>query len=113
MKLTELDPRWLMIGRDRVGLVFKCPHCQQCYLSCFFHPLPVVARDGVTSQDTVIRAVLTDDQARETPHCAKGALWRATPPAHLATFENLSVTPSIDASKSGHWHGFITDGSAA
>jgi hypothetical protein len=25
-------------------------------------------------------------------------------------FETLSVTPSIDASKSGCWHGFITNG---
>ena len=25
-----------------------------------------------------------------------------------AFIEDLTVTPSIDASKSGHWHGFIT-----
>ena len=25
-------------------------------------------------------------------------------------FSTMSVTPSIDASASGHWHGFITNG---
>lgn len=26
------------------------------------------------------------------------------------SFDNLSLSPSIDASASGHWHGFITNG---
>jgi Spy/CpxP family protein refolding chaperone len=26
------------------------------------------------------------------------------------TFEDLSLTPSIDASHFGHWHGFVTRG---
>jgi Family of unknown function (DUF6527) len=26
------------------------------------------------------------------------------------TFADLTLAPSIDASKSGHWHGFITNG---
>jgi len=26
------------------------------------------------------------------------------------TFDAMTVTPSIDASASGHWHGFITNG---
>jgi len=26
------------------------------------------------------------------------------------SFENMTVTPSIDASGSGHWHGNITNG---
>lgn len=26
------------------------------------------------------------------------------------SFETLSVTPSLDASASGHWHGYITAG---
>lgn len=25
-------------------------------------------------------------------------------------FHNLTLTPSVDASKVGHWHGFITNG---
>jgi hypothetical protein len=26
------------------------------------------------------------------------------------TFENMSFSPSVDASASGHWHGYVTDG---
>jgi hypothetical protein len=26
------------------------------------------------------------------------------------TFEDLTLTPSIDVSAAGHWHGFITNG---
>lgn len=29
------------------------------------------------------------------------------------TFETLTLTPSIDASAYGHWHGFITRGEVA
>lgn len=25
-------------------------------------------------------------------------------------FRTLTLTPSVDASKAGHWHGFITNG---
>lgn len=27
--------------------------------------------------------------------------------------DNVTITPSIDASKAGHWHGFITNGQIA
>ena len=35
-----------------------------------------------------------------------GCLW------HMSgnDFSDMSITPSIDASISGHWHGFITGG---
>lgn len=29
------------------------------------------------------------------------------------TFETLTIKPSVDASASGHWHGFVTAGEAA
>jgi hypothetical protein len=35
-----------------------------------------------------------------------GVLWQRTGD----DFEDLTLTPSIDASNSGHWHGFITGG---
>jgi hypothetical protein len=27
-----------------------------------------------------------------------------------ASFSDVTLTPSVDASQAGHWHGFITDG---
>jgi hypothetical protein len=37
------------------------------------------------------------------------------PPGHLwhreeEDFEKISLSPSVDASASGHWHGFVTNG---
>lgn len=40
--------------------------------------------------------------------CSREALWTFEPVD--ATFENLTVKPSLDASMAGHWHGFITNG---
>ena len=33
-------------------------------------------------------------------------LWKRTG----ENFETLTLTPSVDASAEGHWHGFITNG---
>jgi len=35
-----------------------------------------------------------------------GYLWQRTG----ETFEDMTLSPSIDASNSGHWHGHITNG---
>lgn len=37
----------------------------------------------------------------------EGRRWRVTAGD---TFQTLTVAPSIDASQSGHWHGFIQSG---
>ena len=31
-------------------------------------------------------------------------------PGKGETFETLTLTPSVDASAAGHWHGHVTDG---
>ena len=99
MRLTELKPRWaadydILIGdhvvhdENRVGmaLTFECPHCRTTRLGVFFRN-PV---DGKAHSDDY-------DNAH---------LWMRTGD----TFETLSLSPSIDASASGHWHGYITGG---
>lgn len=97
MKLTDLDPRWacdadIVIGgvarhyegRQGMAVSFECPHCRECRLAVWFaNPI-----DGLPP---------TDDATK---------LWQRTG----ETFETLTLTPSIDASKDGHWHGFITGG---
>lgn len=97
MKLTDLDPRWgvdadIVIGgvnrhdpdRHGMGITFDCPHCRTMRLAVFFaNPI-----DGKAPSDDATR------------------LWQRTG----ESFENLSLSPSIDASKHGHWHGFITNG---
>lgn len=95
MKLTDLDPRWFVLerGGPRVGVSFLCPHCRRERLAVAFHHAGHELID-----DSYIRA-----HAPQTQH-----IWAMTGDS----FENMSLSPSVDASKSGHWHGFITNGQA-
>ncbi len=114
MKLTELDPRWLVVDGKRLGMVFKCPHCQKDWLSCFFVPMPHIAgQDLHDCQYALFATVLPDVDTHEIVPCRRGFAWSSTPPPDQATFENISITPSLDASASGHWHGHVTDGAIA
>ena len=93
MQLTDLDPRWIGdgIGGARIGLSFDCPHCRTQRLAVPFHSSAIeYLVDGVT----VARG------------WDVGHIWDMTG----SSFEDLTLTPSVDASSSGHWHGFITNG---
>jgi len=97
MRFTELEPRWgvdadIVIGgvnqhfegRLGMGVTFLCPHCKATRLAVFFaNPI-----DGLPP---------TDDATH---------LWQRTG----EDFETLTLSPSIDASAHGHFHGFITNG---
>lgn len=92
MKLTDLDPDWLYeAGRSGMGLMFLCPHCalsaRRQYLGVWF-------------------ANPVDGGAPAPPAALPLPRWRRTG----ETFETLTLTPSIDVSAAGHWHGFITNG---
>ena len=113
MRLTELDPKWLLIDGRRAGLVFRCPHCQNCYLSCFFVPMPHICGDDLDCQYALFAQVIPEDQLLDTVPCKRDFAWTSSPAAEEATFENISITPSLDASASGHWHGHVTNGSIA
>jgi hypothetical protein len=111
MKLTALDPRWLVVDGHRLGIVFRCPHCEGCYLSCFFTPMPRIAGDDYHDcQYALFATVLPESDVHEVVPCKRNYAWVCSPPVEQASFETLSVTPSLDASASGHWHGHITNG---
>jgi hypothetical protein len=42
-----------------------------------------------------------------------GLEWTISGDEDCTSFDNVSLTPSVDASKYGHWHGMITDGMCA
>jgi hypothetical protein len=92
MKLIDLDPSWWnvqMPGRSGMGLVFLCPCCRSQYLGVWFaNPL--------------------DGGAPAPIEMMPAPRWKRVG----ETFETLTLTPSIDASRSDgkHWHGFITNG---
>ncbi len=99
MRLTELSPEW--IG-DKKGIMFLCPCCRKTELTCYFEPTPMKSQ------------MITAAKMRPNNH---GDIVPVNPASAWVRqgddFDTLSITPSVDASKSGHWHGFITNGEAS
>lgn len=105
MKLIDLDPRWYVDGEDPaprngMGITFWCPHCRKVRLGVSFaNPI-----DGGRPEHMVPH------------HDGHGQIVNASPPEWTRvgdTFETLTLSPSINASASGHWHGFIQNGAIA
>jgi hypothetical protein len=96
VKLIDLDPRWFSRAGDvRHGISFECPCC--------------VGTDKGTRLAVAIHVDGTnfDPDPSNAQQFATGEhVWNVTG----SSFEDLSLTPSVDASKHGHWHGFITAG---
>lgn len=100
--LTRLAPEWIgeyVDGVDtgrKMGIKFLCP-CRLC------------RANGVT---IAVRFAQPVGGGAPSPDMAdrvgnnKGLRWARTG----ETFETLSLSPSVDASSSGHWHGFIGNG---
>ena len=114
MRLIDLEPRWYSEhGRQGQGLTFQCPACRETRL-------------GVALANPV-------DGGAPMPLAYRGNEGRLWERAAGTTFEDLSLTPSIDASVvkrhdgesderfaercrqctargEAHWHGHITAG---
>jgi hypothetical protein len=95
MKLTELEPRWIHPNL----FVFRCPHCRKDWLTC------KNADMSDREQHDLYEKAFGEDWNMQVVPCAPKFAWGIT-----GDFETLNVSPSIDASNSGHWHGFITNG---
>lgn len=75
---------------DVVGITFDCPCCAgKTRLGVLF--VQEIDRDGLPN---------------DVHWSREGIKWNR----EGDTFETLSLTPSIDASKWGHWHGFVKQG---
>lgn len=107
MNLAFLEPRWIRAADapadSKQGISFLCPHCKTIRLAVFFD-VPILGPEVDLKAAHRAQAELG-----HLGDCHLGAvLW------HRAgeTFETLTLSPSIDASHFGHWHGFITNGIA-
>ena len=103
MRLVDLEPRWFAHGDiPHAVFVFKCPHCcttaRNVRLSC-----TVVAMKASDQQD-IFNAAYGKDAV------VVGCKFLGWTMKNGPSFETMSITPSLDASASGHWHGFITNG---
>lgn len=101
MRLVDLDPHWIMKDGLRVGFTFLSPSGKQGNThwrqSCFIVAMPSDAQDELLGESRV-------------QHCKPACAWTVTGGIENATFETMTVTPSIDGIAGGLWHGFITNG---
>lgn len=105
MKLLDLKPHWVaeagMPDDAKQGVSFLCPHCQGIRLAVFFD-VPICGRAPV---DIKMMHRAQSEGHLEDHHIGR-ILWQRTG----ETFDTLTLTPSVDASHFGHWHGHITNG---
>jgi hypothetical protein len=95
MKLTELKAWWF----SGTTFAFRCPHCQSIWLTCTTVPTPLE-----------VQMEAADRAFGDQPYvlCKPTVGWALKDGNRY--FETMSVTPSLDASEAGHWHGHITNG---
>ncbi|HLY90837.1 MAG TPA: hypothetical protein VKQ27_17780 [Acetobacteraceae bacterium] len=111
MRLVDLDPRWLMKDGARIGFVFRSPTLgDDMWMTCFEAPPPLrelwpMVKDafpeGPANEKGFTRSIQPMNQAQR---------WQIAGGIDAASFETMTVTPSLDGSPGGNWHGFITNG---
>lgn len=110
MRLTDLDPRWLLKDGKRVGFVFLCPTRPARWQSCF---LASPSRRDQWALFADLFGREPDGSVTGRPDiqgCTEGTHWTIAGGIDAADFATLTVTPSLDGSKGGNWHGHITNG---
>ncbi|MDQ5880859.1 MAG: hypothetical protein QG616_689 [Pseudomonadota bacterium] len=105
MRLVDLEPNWFdarywedgneKIGRS--GFTMLCPHCGTERLAVTTRKLKM------TDQMLALSEAHPNNGGNIVPG---GYVWSID----SDDFADMTVTPSVDASASGHWHGFITNG---
>lgn len=102
MRLVDLEPRWLVKDGRRIGFAFKCPNPERAkwWFTCF-----AVATPHPDQADAVSDAIGQDFNWLPCKEIA----WSVAGGIDTATFETMTVTPSLDGG-TAMWHGYITDG---
>ncbi len=113
MRLLELEPRWIEHEGRRIGFIFISP-CQRKRHDGTVNPKPyrltcLAEKVPMGLQRAIAEQMYGDDDYTIVP-CNPQQQWTIAGGIDAATFEAMTVTPSIDASASGHWHGYITGG---
>jgi hypothetical protein len=103
IKLTELEPRWLLRDGKRIGVIFRnpLPDHRKWWVTCFAGPTP----HG--QQEVAVHAAVGETCMWQG--CNEASGWQFAGGIDAASFETLTITPSLDGGPSW-WHGFVTDG---
>lgn len=101
MRLADLSPQWIVREGQRIGFVFVSPANPAWHQSCFFEKVQT------KEQWRLFDSVLGEHGCEKVQGCRVDFAW-----THISgdTFESLTVKPSIDGSRGGLWHGYITNG---
>jgi hypothetical protein len=122
MRLLDLDPRWLTYQDRRVGFVFRCPlpASRDWWQTCFVEPFNTFKGpdgrhhwDGEHHVDGCQAGIVSrccPEALGRYQLCTVGVLWVVVGGIENASFETLTVTPSLDGSRGGLWHGYVTNG---
>lgn len=120
MNLTDLEPRWLTFDGRRVGFIFRCPTGggSRGWQTCFVEQFPSMSGSRPPldewctpdSQTGIVAACCPELEPQDVQLCNKACAWSVAGGIENATFEAMTVTPSLDGSAAGNWHGFITNG---
>jgi len=112
MRLTDLDPRWLLKDGAHVGFVFQSPTLGSRMWMAVYCPHP-----GYEDLWRAINAAFPEGYKDPDCRCNRSVQtmnpnqqWQIAGGIENATFETMTVTPSIDGSPAKNWHGFITNG---
>lgn len=118
MRLVDLKPKWMRLNGEAVSIIFLCPRCVargpkgcqgrgQEWLTCTFKVMPgQVQRELIAEVIEANRDHFGPDLGDHDVVACKSIAWKRT----SKLLETMSVTPSLDASRAGHWHGWIKNG---
>lgn len=105
MRLADLNPRWSgSSGRSGAGVTFDCPG--PC---CAGKPSVISTPEGSEKdyEGSKERLYVPFRNPIDGGDPIMGEpRWNRIG----ETFDTLSLTPSVDASRFGHWHGFVREG---
>jgi hypothetical protein len=102
MRLVDLDPQWIVQDGRRLGFTFQSPTKPEYRQSCFCNPPKV-------SEQVDLFDALHGEHLMVQP-CNPKAHWQIAGGIDAASFDTMTVKPSLDGGAGGLWHGFITDG---
>lgn len=100
MRLSELSPRWLLNEPGgRRFLLFKSPSGHGDWITCKNFAMSIKDQNKLVYEDT------PDLRGQPVVLTKADCAWSMD-----GDIENLTCMPSVDASASGNWHGYIRDG---
>lgn len=101
MKLLELNPVWIEKDGKRIGFTFISPANPQYRQSCFIKTPPSRKQWALFAAQSF---------KKDVQGCREGTGWNIEGGIDNADFSTITITPSLDGSAGGLWHGFIRGG---